>query len=157
MFFRLSKHEKPLIFLSLDSLNKHRKTHMGSNHSFLGFIKHTPRDSSERWDYINKHILFSSSLRKNKEVLVINGGGKLGHKCVFVFVLVAVIVALKHDTPPYHCIRVGKSIFLLFDRPQVHMLGPPWFNASKTIIVSFICSREVQPNQAFYRVDHLQL
>jgi hypothetical protein len=41
VFFRLSKNEKPLSFLSLDSLNKHRKTHMGSNHSFLGFVKHT--------------------------------------------------------------------------------------------------------------------
>jgi hypothetical protein len=47
VFFRLYKHEKPSSFLSLDSLNKHRKTHMGPNHSFLGFVKHTLRDSSE--------------------------------------------------------------------------------------------------------------
>jgi hypothetical protein len=52
VFFGLSKHEKPSIFLSLDLLNKHRKAHMGPNHSFLGFVKHTPRDSSEGCYYI---------------------------------------------------------------------------------------------------------
>jgi hypothetical protein len=70
-------------------------------------------------------MLSSSSLHKNKEVLAKNGGGKLGKKCVSVFVLVAVIVTLEHDTPLHHCIRVGKSICLSFDHPQVHMLGPP--------------------------------
>ena len=50
VFFRLSKIEKPLSFLSLDS-NKHRKDHMGSNHSFLGFIKNTLRESPEGWAY----------------------------------------------------------------------------------------------------------
>ena len=39
---------------------------MGPNQSFLGFVKHTPRDSSEGWAYINKHMWSSSSLRKNK-------------------------------------------------------------------------------------------
>jgi hypothetical protein len=107
VFFRLSKIEKPLIFLSLDSLNKCRKTHMGSNQSFLGFVKHTPRDSSKGGSYINKHMLSSLSLRKNKEVLARNGGGKLGKKRVSVFVLVVVIVSLEHDTPLHHCIRVG--------------------------------------------------
>jgi hypothetical protein len=34
-------------------------------------------------------------------------------------------VTLEHDTPLHHCIRVGKSICLSFDHPQVHMLGPP--------------------------------
>jgi hypothetical protein len=157
VFFRLSKHEKPMSFLSLDSLNKHWKTHMGPNHSFLGFIKHTPRDSSEGWAYINKHMLSSWSLSKNKEVLARNGGRKLGKKRRTVFVLVAVIVSLEHDTPLHHCIRVGKSICLSFDHPQIHMLGPPWVNAAQTIVVSFICSREVQHKQAFYRVGHLQL
>jgi hypothetical protein len=72
---------------------------MGSNHSFLGFFKHTLRDSSKGLSYIYNHMLSSSSLHKNKEVLTINGGWKLGNKCFFVFVLVAVIVALEHDTP----------------------------------------------------------
>ena len=157
MFFRLSKHEKPLTFLSLDSLNKHLKTHMGSNHFFFGFVKYTPRDLSKGWTYIYKHMLSSLSLHKNKEVLTRNGGGKLGKKCVSVFVLVEVIVTLEHDTRLYYCIRVGKSICLSFDHPHVHMLGPPWVNASKTIFVSFLCSREVQPKQAFYWVVHLQL
>jgi hypothetical protein len=52
-------------------------------------------------------------------------GENLGKKCVSVFVLVAVIVALEHDTPLHHCIWVGKSICLSFDHPHVHMLGPP--------------------------------
>ena len=73
-------------------------------------------------------MLSYSSLCKNKEVLAKNGGGKLGKKCVSVFVLVEVIVALQHDTPLHHCIWVGKSICLSFDHPQVHMLGPPWGN-----------------------------
>jgi hypothetical protein len=98
---------------------------MGSNHSFLGFVKHTLRDSSEGRAYIFKHMLSSSRLHKNKEVFARNGGGKLGKKCVFVFVLVAVIISLEHDTPLHHCIWVGKSICLLFDHTQVHMLGPP--------------------------------
>ena len=52
-------------------------------------------------------------------------GEKLGKKCVSVFVLVAVIVALEHDTPLHHCIWVEKFICLSFDHPQFHMLGPP--------------------------------
>jgi hypothetical protein len=47
VFFRLYKCEKLLSFLSLDSLSKHRKTQMGPNHSCLGFVKNTTRDSSE--------------------------------------------------------------------------------------------------------------
>jgi hypothetical protein len=70
-------------------------------------------------------MLSSSILRKNKEVLAKNGGGELGKKCVSVFVLVVVIVTLEHDTPLHHCIRVGKSMCLLFDHPQIHILGPP--------------------------------
>jgi hypothetical protein len=77
---------------------------MGLNHSFLGFVKHTLRDSSEGSAYINKHMLSSSSLRKNKYVLAKNGRGELGKECVSLFVLVAVMVALEHDTPLHHCI-----------------------------------------------------
>ena len=61
---------------------------MGPNHSFLGFVKNTPRDSSEGWAYINKHMWSSSSLRKNKEVLAKNGGGKFGKGICFIFVLI---------------------------------------------------------------------
>jgi hypothetical protein len=104
VFFGLSKNEKPLSFLSLDSLNKHRNIHMGSNHSFLVFIKHTLRESSRGRAYIYNNMLSSSSFCKNKEVLTRNGGLKLGKKYVYVFVLVAVIVSLEHETPFHHCI-----------------------------------------------------
>jgi hypothetical protein len=77
VFFRLSKIEKPLSFLSLDSLNKHRKAHMGPNHSFLGFVKYTP-GTHPRMSLQFKHMLSSSSLCKNKEVLARNGGGEIG-------------------------------------------------------------------------------
>jgi hypothetical protein len=70
-------------------------------------------------------MLSSLILHKNKEVLARNGGGKMGKKCVFVFALVVVIVALEHDTPLHHYTWVGKSICLSFDHSKVHMLGPP--------------------------------
>ena len=98
---------------------------MGPNHSFLRFIKHTFEGLIQRMRLYYKHMLSSSSLHKNKEVLARNGGGKLGKKCVSVFVLVAVIVALEHDTPLHHYIRDEKSICLSFNHPQVHILGPP--------------------------------
>jgi hypothetical protein len=83
-------------------VKKHRKTHTGLNHSFLGFVKHTPRD-------LMKDELTSTSIcyppqdcvkikRYSPEMV----GGNLGKKRVFVFVLVAVIVALEHDTPLHH-------------------------------------------------------
>jgi hypothetical protein len=52
-------------------------------------------------------MLSSSSLHKKKEVLARNGGGNLGKKCVFVFVLVSVIVALEHETPSIIVSRLG--------------------------------------------------
>ena len=70
-------------------------------------------------------------------------GRKLGNKCVSVFMLMVVIVALEHDTPLHHCNWVGKSICLLFDLLQIHILGRLSVNDAKTIVVSFICSREV--------------
>jgi hypothetical protein len=68
-------------------------------------------------------MLSSSSLRKNKEVLARNGGGKIGKEMCLCIVLVAVIVALEHDTPLHHCIWVGKSICLSFDHPACPYVG----------------------------------
>jgi hypothetical protein len=76
VFFRLYQHEKPPSFLSLDSLNKHRKTHMGLNHSFLGFIKNTLRDSSEGGAYITSICYPPQDCIKIKRYLLENGGGK---------------------------------------------------------------------------------
>jgi hypothetical protein len=50
---------------------------MGPNHSFLGFVKHT-RGTHLKDELTFKHMLSSSSLCKNKEVLARNGGGKIG-------------------------------------------------------------------------------
>ena len=48
-------------------------------------------------------------------------------------------------TPPIHYIwsRFGKSICLSFDLLQGHSLCHLWVNATKSLVVSFICSREV--------------
>jgi hypothetical protein len=47
-FSKLYNLEKPSSLLSLDSLKKNiDRPVMGPNHSFLGFVKNTPRDSSE--------------------------------------------------------------------------------------------------------------
>jgi hypothetical protein len=48
---------------------------MGPNHSFLGFVKHTLEGLIRRMSLQFKHMLSSSSLCKNKEVLTRNGGG----------------------------------------------------------------------------------
>jgi hypothetical protein len=48
---------------------------MGSNLSFFRFVKNVMRDSS-KIIYID-HFLSSSSSLKNKEVLIVHGGGKL--------------------------------------------------------------------------------
>ena len=48
-------------------------------------------------------------------------------------------------SPLYHYIRVGKSICLSSGLLQNHILGHPWVTTAKTIVMSFICSREVQP------------
>jgi hypothetical protein len=49
---------------------------MGPNHSFLGFVKSTPRDSFEGCAYISSICYPPQILCKNKEVLAINCGGK---------------------------------------------------------------------------------
>ena len=118
---------------------------MGLNHSFLGFIKHSLRDSSKGWAYINKHMWSSSSVRKNKEVLAINGGGKFGKGICFIFVL----IGSKSHSWTWHPLFIiwswfGKSICLSFDFLQVHSLCHLWVNAAKSLVVSFICSREVR-------------
>ena len=119
---------------------------MGPNHSFLGFIKNTPRDSSERWAYINKHMWSSSSLHKNKEVLARNGGGKFGKGICFIFVS----IGSKCRSWTWHPLfiiwsRFGKSICLSFDLLQGHSLCRLWVNAAKSLVVSSICSRAIQP------------
>ena len=85
---------------------------MGPNHSFLVFIKHTLRDSFEGWAYINKHMLSSSILRKNKEVLARNGGREIGKEMYLN--LYSMEESLLNMTP-FHslCVKVGKSTCLL--------------------------------------------
>ena len=117
---------------------------MGPNHSFLGFVKNTPRDLSEGWAYINKHMWSSSSLRKNKEVLARNGGGNFGKGICFRIH----INGSKCCSWTWHplfviWIQVGKSICLSFDLLQGHSLCRIWVNVAKSLVVSFICSREV--------------
>ena len=157
MFSRLFKIEKPLSFLSLDSLNKHWKTHMGSIHSFLGFVKHTPRELSKGWAYINKNMLSSSSLRKNKEVLVRNGGGNFWKEmCLCIHVSGSNSRSWIWHPPsslnpsweihlslvwPYACPYVGSSLSQCF---QDHYHVVHMFKKSPSLIAS-------------YRVDHLQL
>jgi hypothetical protein len=123
---------------------------MGPNHSFLGFIKHTPRDSSEGWAYINKHMLSSSILHKNKEVLARNGGGKFGKGMCFRIH----IIGSKCCSWTWHPLfiigsRFGKSICLSFDWLQGHILSRLWVSAAKSLVVSFICSREVHLKPLF--------
>ena len=120
---------------------------MGPSHSFLGFVKNTPRDSSEGWAYINKHMWSSSSLRKNKEVLARNGGGKFGKGICFIFVLIG-SKCLSWTWHPLFIIwsRFGKSICLSFDWLQGHFMCRLWVNAAKSLVVSFICSRAVHLN-----------
>jgi hypothetical protein len=84
-------------------------------------------------------------------------GGNLGKKCVSVFVLVAVIVSLEHDTPFIIVSRLGN--------PFVSHLAFHKF-ISWVILESMLprplsCHSYVQeksnPKQALYRVGHLQL
>jgi hypothetical protein len=82
VFFRLSKYENPPSFLSLDSLNKHQKTHMGLNHSFLGFVKHTLKDSSEGLAYITSICYPPQACVKIKRYSSEMAGEKLGKKCI---------------------------------------------------------------------------
>jgi hypothetical protein len=78
VFFKLSKHEKPLSFLSLDSLNKHRKAHMELNHSFLGFVKHTLKDELTFTSICYPPQACVKIRRYSPEMV----GEKLGKKCV---------------------------------------------------------------------------
>ena len=125
---------------------------MGLNLSFLGFVKNTPRDSSEGWAYINKHMLSSSSLRKNKEVLTKNGGGKFGKGTCFRIH----IFGSKCRSWTWHPLFIiwswsRKSICLSFDLVQGHIMSRLWFSATKSLVVSFICSREVHPSPLLSR------
>ena len=90
-------------------------------------------------------MLSSSSFCKNKEVLAKNGGGNFGKGMCFRIR----INGSKRRSWTWHplfviWIRVGKSICLSFDLLQGHILGRLWVGAAKTIVVSFICSKEVQ-------------
>jgi hypothetical protein len=71
---------------------------MGLNPSFFRFVKHVMRDSS-KMSYI-EHMLSSSSSLKNKEVLVVHGGGKFeGSGSVFWKALWQLfVVTLEHGT-----------------------------------------------------------
>ena len=75
-------------FISLDSQNKHRKAHMGPNHSFLGFVKYTLRDSSEGWAYIASICYPPQACVKIKRYSPEMVGENLGKGYVFIFVLI---------------------------------------------------------------------
>jgi hypothetical protein len=84
-------------------------------------------------------------------------GGDLGKKCVSIFVLVAVIVSLEHDTP--FIIESGLG------NPFVSRLTfckfISWVISESMLPRPLSCHSYVQemsnPTPSFYRVDHLQL
>jgi hypothetical protein len=84
-------------------------------------------------------------------------GENLGKKCVFVFVLVAVIVALEHDTPFIIVFGLGNPFFshLVFHK------FISWVLLESMLQRPLSCHSYVQeksnPKQALYRVGHLQL
>ena len=78
---------------------------MGPNHSFFRFVKYMMRDSL-KVSYI-EHLLSSSSLLKNKGVLIHHGGGKFEKStpmclCLFLEEIHRVIF----EPCTYHCIFV---------------------------------------------------
>ena len=71
-------------------------------------------------------------------------GGNLGKGYVIIFVL----IGSKYRSWTWHPLFIiwswfEKSICLLFDGLQGHSLCHLWVNAAKSLVVSFICSREV--------------
>jgi hypothetical protein len=153
VFFRLSKYEKPPSFLSLDSLNKHRKTYTEPNHSFLGFIKHTLKDEITSTSICYPPQACVKIKRYSPEMV----GENLGKKCVSIFLLVVVIVSLEHDTP--FVIQSGLG------NPFVSCLTfckfISWVVSKSMLPIPLSCHSYVQessnPTQAFYRFNHLQL
>jgi len=130
---------------------------MGPSHSFLGFVKNTPRDSSEGWAYINKHMWSSSSLRKNKEVLARNGGGKFGKGICFIVEL----IGSKCRSWTWHPLFIiwsqfGKSICLSFDliTRSFHVLS---LSQCCQIIGRVIHMFKSCPSETSIWVSHLQL
>jgi hypothetical protein len=84
-------------------------------------------------------------------------GGNLGKKCVSVFVLVAVIVSLEHDTPFIIVSGLGNPfVSRLAFRKFIY-----WVVLESMLPRPLSCHSYVQeksnPKQALYRVDHLQL
>ena len=160
MLFRLSNMKNPRVFYPWTRKTNIDRPVMGPNHSFLGFVKHTLRDSSEGWDYINKHMLSSSSLRKNKEVLARNGGGKIWERDMFVFVL----IGSKCRSWTWHplfiiWIRFGKSIclsFMIWLQDSFHVVIFESMLAKIIGRVVHMFKRSVHL-KALYWVGHLQL
>jgi hypothetical protein len=84
-------------------------------------------------------------------------GENLGKKCVSVFLLVVVIVALEHDTPFFIEPRLGNS----FVSRLTFCKFISWVVFESMLPRPLSCCSYVQEKsslaQAFYRVDHLQL
>jgi hypothetical protein len=84
-------------------------------------------------------------------------GGNLGKKCVSLFVLVAVIVALEHDTPFIIESGLGNSFVshLAFHKFIYWVISESMF--PRPLSCRSYVQEKSNPTQAFYRVDHLQL
>jgi hypothetical protein len=89
-------------------------------------------------------MLSSSSLRKNKEVLARNGGGKIGKEMYLN--LYSMEESLLNMTP-FHspCVSVGKStrllVILLYKITNWSVIPVVESLFSKTVVVSSICSK----------------
>jgi hypothetical protein len=82
-------------------------------------------------------------------------GGNLGKKCVSIFVLVALIVSLEHDTPFIFISRLGNS----FVSRLTFWKFISWVVLESMLPRPLSCHSYVQEKskQAPYRVSHLQL
>jgi hypothetical protein len=102
-------------------------------------------------------MLSSSSLRKNKDVLARNVSLYLGKKCVSIFVLVAVIVTLEHDTPFILESGLGNSFVSRLTFCKFISCVVSKSMLSRTLSCHSYVQEKSNPTQAFYQVSHLQL
>jgi hypothetical protein len=75
-------------------------------------------------------------------------GEILGKRCVFVLILMAVSVTLEHDTP-YFSFESGLGNPFVSRSTCYKVIS--WVSAAKSLVVSFICSREVHTSPLLSR------
>ena len=121
---------------------------MRPNHSFLGFVKNTPKDSSEgliqRMRLQDKHMLSSSSLCKNKEGLSSNGGGKW-ERNIYSCIVRRQYVTGEHDTSSPLCLDQEIHLSLSWS----YLIESLQFGFGSHLLVKFfqvkmLCHRYVQ-------------